>query len=90
MLNLHTNPGLNALSSGSHGEYLFSNAKGIFDQIIYFTKNGALFTFYSITGFYKSEYERLAYLVSIFFYSFLGYIFFSLFKNRKNSYSKTN
>jgi hypothetical protein len=84
ILNLHTNPGLNALSSGSHGEYLFSNTKSIFDQIIYFIKNGSLFTFYSITGFYKSEYERLAYLVSIFFYSFFGYIFFYVFKNRKN------
>jgi hypothetical protein len=87
MLNLHTNPGLNGLSSGSHGEYLFSNTKGIFDQIIYFIKNGSLFTFYSITGFYKSEYEHLAYLVSFFFYSFFGCIFYFQFKIRKNGFN---
>jgi hypothetical protein len=88
MLNLHTNPGLNVSSNGLHGEYIFGNMSSIFDKISYFIKNGALFTFYSITGFYKTEYERLAYLISFLFYSFFGCILFFLFKYKKNDLNR--
>lgn len=88
MLNLHLNPGLNVLSNGLHGEYIFGNMSSIFEKVLYFIKNGALFTFYSITGFYKMEYEYIAYFLSFYLYSFWGFILFFLFKLKYNDLNR--
>jgi len=84
---LHQNPGLSVLSNGIHGEYLLTNYSGIIGKLGYFVKNGALSLFYSVTGFYKTAYQVLAYLTGIFVCTYIVYATLLLYKTRSKIFS---
>jgi hypothetical protein len=71
VLSLHLNPGQNVLSNGLNGEYVLGNYPGFFGKIKYFIYTGALFIYYSLTGYYNSSYEQLALIVGSCFFVFI-------------------